>query len=54
MKIDSDDGLPLGKRLNMHNIVILIKSLFNVNYDYYYHHYYCQVFLEKCLYKLTK
>ena len=47
IKINLDDDLPLGKTLNMHNVGIRIKSVFNKNHN----HYYNQVFLEKCSYK---
>ena len=43
IKINSDDDLLLEKTLNMHNAVILIKSLFNKNHN----HYYYKVFLRK-------
>ena len=48
--INSLDNLALGKALNMHIVVIIIKFVFNENY--------CRicylVFLEKFLYKLTR
>ena len=47
MKINSDDDLPLEKTLNVHNVLILIKSDFNKHSN----HYYYQVFLEKYSYK---
>ena len=50
IKINSDDDLPLEigiKILNMYNVVVLIKSIFNK----YHNHYYYQKFLEKCSYK---
>ena len=28
--------IPLGKTLNMHNVIILAKSIFNNNHNYYY------------------
>ena len=43
VKIDSDDDLPLEKILNMHTVVILIKSAFHENHNFHYH----QMFLEK-------
>ena len=49
IKIDSDDDLPLKKTLTMHNVVILIKSVFNKNQN----HYYYNIFLEKCSYHLA-
>ena len=48
VKINSDDEIR--KTLNMHNVLILIKSISNKNYN----HYYYQVFLEKCSDKLTQ
>ena len=50
IKINSDDNLPLQKTWKMVNVVILLKPVFNENHN----HYYYQVFLEICLYKLTK
>lgn len=50
IKINSNDDLPLGKTLTMHNIVICIKFAFNNNYNYYYF----QVVLQKCLNKLAE
>ena len=48
--INSYDNLPLGKSLNMHIVVIIIKFVFNENYC----HICYLVFLEKFLYKLTR
>ena len=50
IKNNSGDNLPLEKTSNMHNVVILIKTLFNENYNYYYYH----VLLEKYSYKYYK
>ena len=47
IKINSDDDLLLEKTLNLHNIVIFIKSIFSKNHN----HYYYQIFLEKCSYR---
>ena len=44
IKTGSGDDLPLEKTLTMHNNVIIVKSVFNKNYN----HYYYQTFLEKC------
>ena len=44
MKISLDDGLPLEKTINMHNIVIIIISVFNESHNHDYYH----VLLEKC------
>ena len=35
VKIISDDDLPSEKTLNMHNIVILLKPIFNENHNHY-------------------
>ena len=47
IKIDSDDDLPLQKPLSMHNIVILIQSVFSKNHDhcYYQFFYFFLIFL---------
>ena len=47
IKIDSDNGLPLEKTINIHIVVILIKPVFNEDHNYCDHNHY-QVFLEKC------
>ena len=49
-KIDSDDDLPLEKTLTWHNITIYMISVLNKDQN----HYYFNLFLEKCLYQLTK
>ena len=37
-KVDSgdDDDLPLNKPLNIDNVLVFVKSLFNKNYNHYY------------------
>ena len=40
----------LGKTLTLHNVIIHIKSVLNKDQN----HYYCNIFLEKCLYQLVK
>lgn len=52
MKIKNnwDDDKELEKTLNMYDVVIHIRSVFNKNYNYYYY----QVSLEKCSYPLIK
>ena len=45
-EVDSDDSLPLEKTLILHNMIILLKSVF------YKEHY--NVLLEKCLYQLPE
>ena len=42
IKVDSYDSLPLGKTTTLHNIIILINSVFNRNQN----NYYCNIFLE--------
>ena len=50
MKVDSYDSLPIEKRLNLHNVIIHIKSVLNTDKnDYCY-----KIFLEKCSYQLAK
>ena len=44
IKIDLDDPLPLENTLTLHNVIILIKSVFNKDQN----HYYYNIFLEKC------
>lgn len=48
--INSLDNLALGKALNMHIVVIIIKFVFNENYCRYCY----LMFSEKFLYKLTR
>ena len=50
IKIDSYDSLCLEKTLNLHNVITLIKSVFNKGEN----HCYYDIFLEKCSYQLTK
>ena len=50
IKINSDDELSLEEPVNIHNVVILISSVFNENHNHYYYH----VILEKCSYKKYK
>ena len=47
VKFNSDDNLPLNKILKLHNITIVIKSVFQEDGKYY-----PQVFLDECLNKL--
>ena len=37
IKINADDHLPLQKTITMHNVTILIKSVFNENHNHYYY-----------------
>ena len=36
IKINSNDDSPLEKALNMHNVIILTKSVFNENHNHYH------------------
>ena len=47
IKFDSDDGLPLNKTLKLHNMTIIVRSVFEEDGKYY-----PQVFLNECLYEL--
>ena len=47
IKVDSYDSLPLKKTLTFHNVIILLKSVFNK----YKNNYYYNIFLEKYSYK---
>ena len=49
MKIEfnSDDNLPLNKTLNIRNMIIAIRSVFQEDNKYY-----PQVLLDECLYEL--
>ena len=49
MKINfnSDDNLPLKKMIKLHNLAIIIRSIFQKDNKYY-----PQVFLDECLYEL--
>ena len=47
IKINSNDDLPLEKTLNMQNLLIRIKFVFNKNHK----HCYSETFVENCSYK---
>ena len=47
IKFSSNDNLPLNKVLNLHNLTIVVRSVFQENSKFY-----PQVFLDKCLYEL--
>ena len=47
IKFNSDDSLPLNKTLKLHNMTIIMRSVFEKDSKYY-----PQVFLDECLYKL--
>ena len=46
-KLSSDDNLPLNKILKLHNMTIVIRSVFQEDGKYY-----PEVFLDECLYEL--
>ena len=48
-KFDSDDELPLNKMIEIPVIIIVVRAIFYENNKYY-----PQVFLDECLYKLSK
>ena len=47
IKLDSDDILPLGKILNLHNMTTVIRSNFQEDSKYF-----PQILLDECLYEL--
>ena len=47
IKFNSDDNLPLNKILKLHDLTIIVRSVFKRNKKYY-----PQVFLDECLYEL--
>ena len=47
IKFNSDDSLPLNKTLKLHNMTIIVRSVFEEDGKYY-----PQVFLDECLYEL--
>ena len=47
IKFNSDDNLPLKKPSKLHNLTIIVRSVFKKNNKYY-----PQIYLEKCLYEL--
>ena len=47
IKLDSYDSLPLEKTITFHDVIILIKSVFNNNYYY-------NLFLERASHELPK
>lgn len=52
VKINLDLDLLFKKKpLNMVNLVIFGKSVFDKTYNHCYYYHYCQMFLEKCPYK---
>ena len=47
IKLNSDDSLSLNKTLKLHNVTIVVRSVFEEDSKYY-----PQVFLDECLYEL--
>ena len=47
IKFNSDDNLPLNKTLKLHNMTIVIRSVFEEHGKFY-----PQVYLDECLYEL--
>ena len=47
IKFNSDDNLPLNKTLKLHNMTIIIRSVFEEDGKFY-----SKVFLDQCLYEL--
>ena len=47
IKFSSDDDLSLNKILKLHNLTIIVRSVFEEDGKYY-----LQVFLDECLYEL--
>ena len=45
IKFNSDDDLPLNKLLKLHNLTIIVRSVFEEDGKYY-----PQLFLDECLY----
>ena len=50
IKVESYDSSPTGKRLTLHNVIIVIKSVLNKDKN----HYYYNIFLGKFVYQLAK
>ena len=47
IKFNSDNNLPLNKMLKLHNLTIVVRSVFQEDNKYY-----PQMFLDECLYEL--
>ena len=47
IKFSSDDNLPLNKSLKLHNIIIIIRSVFEEHGKFY-----PQIYLHQCLHEL--
>ena len=50
IKVDSYDTFPKEKRLSLHNVIIIIKSILNKDQSHFYH----KIFSEKYSYQLDK
>ena len=50
IKIESDDTLPSGETLILHNVIILVKLVLNKTWN----HCCYNIFLEQCSYQLVK
>ena len=48
IKFNSDNELPLNKTIEIHNMIIVVSTVFDENNKYY-----PQVLLDGCLYKLN-
>ena len=46
IKFNSDDDLPLNKTLRIHNLTVIVRSVFEEDGTY------TQVFLDECLYEV--
>ena len=49
IRFSPDDDLPLNKTLELHGIVIVVRSVFHEGNKYY-----PQIFFDECLYKLAR
>ena len=47
IKFDTDDNLPLNKTLKLHNMKIIIRSVFEEDGKFY-----LQIYFDECLYEL--
>ena len=47
IKFDTDDNLPLNKTLKLHNMTIIIRSVFEEDGKFY-----LQIYFDECLYEL--
>ena len=47
IKLNSDDDLPLNKILKLHNLTVIVRSVFEEDGENY-----AQVFLDECLYEV--